>query len=163
MPYCFNMFYQQLWVYFVRVVSLLPQKQNRLFSRATNKKCDSFLAWSFKLTVVLNASGNCHNKTLSASHRRGRQNMSFSLAKNLQSSCLTTTRVKYYHFVSEWTSNCNAFAAGISSSVLWDAIMCVRVSMGSEVCQIWPSSSAPAAPADCRCLRLREASFMTQG
>lgn len=41
--------------------------------------------------------------------------------------------------------------------------MCVRVSMGCEVCQIWPSSSAPAARADCGCLRLREARFMTQG
>lgn len=49
------------------------------------------------------------------------------------------------------------------SSLLWETIMCVRVSMGCEVCQIWPSSSAPAASADCGCLRLREARFMTQG
>lgn len=39
--------------------------------------------------------------------------------------------------------------------------MCVRVSMGCEVCQIWPSSSASAAAADCPCER--GAWFMTQG
>lgn len=50
----------------------------------------------------------------------------------------------------------------ISPYLLWEAVMCVRVSMGCEVCQICPSSSAPAASADCGRLRLRETQFMTQ-
>lgn len=49
------------------------------------------------------------------------------------------------------------------ASLLWETIMYVRVSMGSEVCQIWPSSSAPAASADCGHQRLRETQLMTQG
>lgn len=152
-----------LWVYFVHFVSLLPQKHNRPFSRATNENLIPFSPgvlnsqWSWTLlATVTTRLFQCHIA------EADRTWVSFGLK--------TSSPVVWQQLGSNTITLCpSGLKLGcicswdFFSSVLWEAIMCVRVSLGCEVCQIWPSSSAPAASADCGCLRLREAQFMTQG
>lgn len=134
---------------------LRPQNHNRLISRAANENLipslpgvlNSLWTWTLLATV-----------STRFSHRTSRQNMSFFLGRKNLDKNAGQILTFYIWMASNW-----CICSWDFSSLLGETIMCVRVSMGCEVCQIWPSSSAPAASADCGCLRLREAQLMTQG